>query len=247
MTECRLLFLWNVVVPNNFSSPPSCPEKISIYCRFVFNVVGWFSWSWPGVLFKHRRESAERESSYQEGSQEGSWERKMEYRRMREAKKKVALLEEKKKGGRALCISLPCGSGTGSSGPPELEPWATHTLHYTTFIERRTLQAISTNWSWLGIWFIRQQIKSVERARFFSKKFEIKFCKCFNNHGIKMSQRSIVPAEKQVLLAQQRTVEQRSSASSTTVRESHTRAQETRVSQQTFTSQQHSTNTTHRG
>ena len=63
-----------------------------------------------------------------------------------------------------------------------------------------------------------------------------------------MSQRSIVPAgEKQVLLAQQRTMEQRSSASTTTVRESHTRAQETRVSQQTFTSQQHSTNTTHRG
>ena len=62
-----------------------------------------------------------------------------------------------------------------------------------------------------------------------------------------MSQRSLVPAEKQVLLAQQRTVEQRSSASTTTVRESHTRAQETRVSQQTFTSQQQSTNTTHRG
>ena len=63
-----------------------------------------------------------------------------------------------------------------------------------------------------------------------------------------MSQRSIVPAEKQqVLLSQQRTMEQRSSASTTTVRESHTRGQETRVAQQTFTSQQQSTNTTHRG
>ena len=65
-------------------------------------------------------------------------------------------------------------------------------------------------------------------------------------------QRGLVPAasgQDQVqLLAQQRTMEQRSSASSTTIRESHTRAHgETRVSQQTFTSQQQSTNTTHRG
>jgi len=64
-------------------------------------------------------------------------------------------------------------------------------------------------------------------------------------------QRGLVPAasgQDQVqLLAQQRTMEQRSSASSTTIRESHTRAHgETRVSQQTFTSQQQSTNTTHR-
>ena len=69
-------------------------------------------------------------------------------------------------------------------------------------------------------------------------------------------QRSVVPgggpgsagsSTQQVLLAQQRTVEQRSSASTVTVREAHTRAQETRVSQQTFTSQQQTTNTTHRG
>ena len=68
-----------------------------------------------------------------------------------------------------------------------------------------------------------------------------------------MSQRGLVPAGSgsgtghQVLLAQQRTLEQRTSASSTTVRESHSRGQETRVSQQTFTSQQHQTSSTHRG
>lgn len=64
-----------------------------------------------------------------------------------------------------------------------------------------------------------------------------------------MSQRGLVPAGsgQQVLLAQQRTLEQRTSASSTTVRESHSRGQETRVSQQTFTSQQHQTSSTHRG
>jgi len=52
--------------------------------------------------------------------------------------------------------------------------------------------------------------------------------------------------QQQVLLSQQRTMEQRSSTSVTTVREAHSRGQETRVSQQTFSSQQHSTNTTNR-